>query len=260
MRNLAVGLAAIALLAACTARPAAPTSSLTIFAAASLKGALEEAKPAFEASHPGMTLTLSTDSSAVLEAQIEQGAPADVFLSADTSNPKKLVDGGVATGDPVAFAGNELAIIVPADNPADVTTPADLARDGLKVIAAGDAVPITAYATELVDNLAAETGYPSGFAAAYTGNIVSREDNVKAVVAKIELGEGDAAIVYVTDAAASTKVERIDVPDAANVQATYAGIVVRASPNQDAAKAFLDWFAGPDGQAILSSFGFLSPS
>ena len=133
-------------------------------------------------------------------------------------------------------------------------------RSGLKVIAAGDAVPITAYATQLVDNLASDPGYPPGFAAAYAANIVSKEDNVKAVVAKIELGEGDAGIVYVTDAAASTKVKTIEVPDAANVRATYAGVVVKASPNQEAAKAFLDWFAGPDGQAILSSFGFLPPT
>jgi len=113
------------------------------------------------------------------------------------------------------------------------------------------------YATQLVDGLAREPGYPAGFAAAYAANIVSKEDNVKAVVAKIELGEGDAGIVYVTDAAASTGIKTIDVPDAANVRATYAGIVVKASSHRDAAKAFLDWFAGPDGQRILSSFGFL---
>jgi molybdate transport system substrate-binding protein len=260
MRTLAMGVAAIALVAACTAGPATQATDLTIFAAVSLKGALDKAKPAYEASHPGLTLTVSTDSSSALETQIEQGAPADVFLSADEANPRKLVSGGFAGGDPVAFAGNQLTIIVPADNPAGLNSPADLARSGSKVIAAGDAVPITAYATQLVDNLARDPGYPPGFAAAYADNIVSKEDNVKAVVAKIELGEGDAGIVYVTDAAASTKVKTIGVPDAANVRATYAGVVVKASPNSEAAKAFLDWFAGPDGQAILSSFGFLPPS
>ncbi len=267
MRSLAIQLVAVAfIVAACWTGSALSTGSapsstdLTIFGAASLKGALEKAKPAYEASHPGITLTLSTDSSAVLEAQIEQGAPADVFLSADTSNPQKLVDGGFASGGATDFAGNKLTIIVALDNPADVTTPADLARSGLKVIAAGDGVPITAYAAQLVDNLGDQPGYPPEFAAAYAANIVSKEDNVKAVVAKIELGEGDAGIVYVTDAAASTKITTIAVPDAANVRATYAGVVVKASPNQDAAKTFLDWFAGPDGQAILASFGFLPPS
>ena len=121
-------------------------------------------------------------------------------------------------------------------------------------------MPITKYATQLVDNLAKESGYPADFAAKYAANIASKEDNVKAVVAKIELGEGDAGIVYVTDAKASDKVTTIDVPDAANVPATYDGVVVKAAKDVAAAKAFLDWFAGPDGQTILSGLGFLPPS
>lgn len=247
-----------------TTQPSAPASApnvqLTIYGAASLKGALDKAKAAYEAVVAGATLTISTDSSAALETQIEQGAPADVFLSADTVNPKKLVDKGLAAGDPVTFAGNKLTVIVPADNPAGVKTPADLAGSGIKVIAAGGEVPITRYAAQLVANLAKEAGYPADFAAAYAANVASQEDNVKAIVAKIELGEGDAGIVYVTDAKASTKVLTVDVPDTANVPATYAGVVVKASRDTAAAKAFLDWFAGPDGQAILSSFGFLPPS
>ena len=233
---------------------------LTIFGAASLKGVLDKAKAAYETANPGTTLTISTDSSAALETQIEQGAPADVFLSADTTNPKHLVDGGFASGSTVTFAGNKLTVIVPTANPGRVSSPADLAKSGLKVIAAGDAVPITKYATQLVANLAKEAGYPADFAAKYATNIASKEDNVKAVVAKIELGEGDAGIVYVTDAKASTKVTTVDVPRSANVPATYAGVVVKASANQDAAQAFLHWFAGPDGQAILASFGFLPSS
>ncbi len=246
--------------ASASAEPSAAPVELTVFGAASLKGALEKAKAAYETANPGTTVTLSTDSSSALETQIEQGAPADVFLSADTTNPKKLVDAGLADGAAVTFAGNKLTIIVPSDNPAKIASPADLAKAGIKVIAAGDEVPITKYATQLVDNLAKEAGYPADFAAAYAKNVASKEDNVKAVVAKVELGEGDAGIVYVTDAKASTKVTTVDVPDAANVPATYAGVVVKASRNAAAAKAFLDWFAGPDGQAILSDFGFLPPS
>jgi len=245
--------------AATTAGSAAP-GALTIYGAASLKGVLDKVKTVYETSNPGTTLAISTDSSSALETQIEQGAPADVFLSADTTNPKKLVDKGLAEGAAVAFAGNRLTIIVPAANPAGIKTPADLARSGVKVIAAGDAVPITKYATQLVANLAKETGYPTHFAAAYAANIVSREDNVNAVVAKIELGEGDAGIVYVTDAAASTKVTTMAVPDGANVPAVYAGVVVKASRNAAAATAFLMWLSGPDGQAILRTFGFLPPS
>lgn len=240
--------------------PSAAPAALTIFGAASLKGVLDKVKITYEAANPGTTLTISTDSSATLETQIEQGAPADVFLSADTTNLQKLVDKGLAAGAAVTFAGNKLTVIVPTVNPAGITSPKDLARAGVKVIAAGDAVPITKYATQLVANVAKEPGYPADFAAKYTANIASKEDNVKAIVAKIELGEGDAGIVYVTDAKASTTVTTVDVPDTANVPATYAGVVVKSSKNAAAAQAFLTWFAGPDGQAILSTFGFLPPS
>jgi len=249
-----------------TASSAAPSGSvaasgeLTVYAAASLKSALDKAKTAYEAADPGTTLTVSTDSSAALETKIEQGAPADVFLSADTSNPKKLVDKGLAAGDPVAFAGNVLTIIVPTANPAGITSPKDLAKPGIKVMAAGDEVPITKYANQLVANLAKQAGYPMDFVSAYAANIASKEDNVKGIVGKIELGEGDAGIVYLTDAKASTKVSAVGIPPGANVPATYAGVVVKAARDPAAAKAFLDWLAGPDGQAILSSFGFLPPS
>ena len=240
--------------------PSVETADLTVFGAASLAKALDQAKVAYESATPGATLTISTDSSAALETQIEQGAPADVFLSADTTNPQKLVDGGFADGDAVVFAGNELTIITPTDNPGGLAGPSDLGKAGIRVVAAGDEVPITKYATQLVDNLAGEAGAPADFAAAYAANVVSKEDNVAAVRAKIEVGEGDAAIVYVTDAKASDKVATIDVPDSANVPATYAGVVVKASSNTTAAHAFLDWFAGPDGQAILAEFGFLPPA
>jgi molybdate transport system substrate-binding protein len=233
---------------------------LTVFGAASLKGVLDKAKAAYESTYPGTTVTISTDSSSALEMQIEQGAPADVFLSADTTNPQKLVDGGFADGAATTFAGNKLTVIVPTANPAGIKTPADLAKSGVKVIAAGDEVPITKYAKQLVGNLAKDSGYPADFAAKYAANVASQEDNVKAVVAKVELGEGDAGIVYVTDAKASTKVTPIDIPDTANVPATYAGVVVKASKNAAAGKTFLDWFAGPDGQAILTEFGFLPPT
>jgi len=236
------------------------SAPLTILGAASLNAALPTLKGAWEAAHPGAVLTISTDSSAALETQIEQGAPADVFLSADTTNPGKLVARALADGPPVNFAGNTLTIVVPSANPAGISSPYDLGRKGVKVIAAGDDVPITRYANEAVTNLARQPQAPAGFAAAYAANVVSKEDNVKAVIAKIELGEGDAGIVYVTDARASTKVGVVAIPDVANVPATYAGVVIKGSAQTAAAHAFLDWLAGPDGQAILASFGFLPPA
>ena len=184
----AVLLAVLALAAACspatpaaspsgvraTATPAPAAVDLTVYGAASLKGALEKAKTAYEAAAPGVTLTISTDASSALATKIEEGAPADVFLSADTRSPQALVDRGLTDGPAVHFAGNELTVIVPADNPAGIATPADLAKAGVKVIAAGDAVPITKYAKQLVDNLATKPGYPPGFVAAYAANVVSR--------------------------------------------------------------------------------------
>ncbi len=253
--------AAPATAAPSTATPSAEAIELTVYGAASLKGVLDKAKAAYEAANPGVTVTVSTDSSTALATQIQQGAPADVFLSADTKNPQALADAGLTTGAPVPFAGNKLTIIVPATGTPVVTTPFDLAKSGVKVIAAGDDVPITKYATQLVANLAKQAGAPAGFAAKYAANIASKEDNVKAVVAKIELGEGDGGIVYVTDAKASDKVKSVDVPDDANVPATYAGVVIKDSPHVDVATAFQTWFDGPDGQAILADAGFLpSPS
>jgi molybdate transport system substrate-binding protein len=231
-----------------------------VFAAASLKGALEAAEPVYEAANPGVNLLISADASSALETKIEQGAPVEVFLSADTTNPQKLVDKGMTAGPAVNFAGNKLTVMVPIANPAKITTPKDLAKEGVKIVAAGDAVPITKYANQLVANLAKEPGYPADFVAAYDANVVSKEDNVKALVAKLELGEGDAGIAYVTDAKASTKVATVEVPPGADVLATYAGVVVKASPNQAAASAYLTWIAGPAGQAILSGYGFLPPS
>jgi molybdate transport system substrate-binding protein len=242
-----------------TASSSPVAAELTILGAASLNGVLDVVKTDYEAANLGTTLTISTDSSAALETKIEQGAPADVFLSADMTNPQKLIDRGFATGPVVRFAGNKLTIIVPKDNPAGIKTPADLARDGVDIIAAGDGVPITEYATQLIHNLATEPGYPDGFEAGCAANVASKEENVKAIVGKIELGQGDAGIVYVTDAAGNANLRTIPVPDSANVLATYNGVLVSASKHAVGARAFLAWLAGPDGQAVLARFGFLPP-
>jgi len=235
----------------------AESGELTVFAAASLRSVLVEVVAGFAADHPGVTVAVSTDSSAALATQIEQGAPADVFLSADMTNARRLVDAGLVAGDVVVFAGNLLTIIVPEGNPARLASPADLARPGIKVVAAGDEVPISRYAAQLVENLARQSGYPGDFAAGYAANIVSREDSVAGAVAKIELGEADAGIVYVTDAAASGKVDMLAVPTAANVTVTYGGVVIDRGSGDAAGATFLEWLVGPSGQDILASFGFV---
>lgn len=239
--------------------PALPQQRLTIFAAASLTSVLDELRSAWEAATPGERLTISTDSSATLAAQIELGAPADLFLSADSINPERLARAALTAGPPVVFARNRMTIITPAGNPAGIRSPFDLGRPGVAVIAAGASVPISEYARRIVSNLALMPGAPAGFEAAYEANVRSREDNARAVVARIELGEGDAAIVYLTDAALSAELATVSIPDAANVTASYAGVVVGASPRAEMAAAFLSWLTGPTGREILVGHGFLAP-
>jgi molybdate transport system substrate-binding protein len=232
-----------------------PVIPVRVFGAASLTSVLDQAKASYEASHSVVEVTISTGSSAALRTQIEQGAEADVFLSADTLNPQALVDAGVAAGDAIPFATNLLTIVVPDGNPGHISSAADLAREDVTIIAAGEDVPITRYAEEAVENLAGLPGYPADFAAAYQSNVASREDNVGAVTAKIGLGEGDAAIVYVTDALAAS-LATVEIPAEATVVATYAGVVLRDAASADEADEFLDWLRGPTGQAILAEYGF----
>jgi molybdate transport system substrate-binding protein len=228
-----------------------------VFAAASLANAFGDLQEPWAAAHPGSELIGSFDASSALRTQIEAGAPADVLASADTRNAQTLVDGCFAPGPITPFAGNALVIVVPTDNPAGIASPADLAREGVRVVAAGAEVPITRYATQAIENLAALEGYPEGFAATVAANTVSEEDNVRAVLAKIELGEGDAAIVYATDAAASDQVETVAIPDEANVPASYAAVTILAAPQPALAAEFLDFLVSPEAQSILAGYGFL---
>jgi molybdate transport system substrate-binding protein len=271
LRHKAVGAVAGLLLAAvaagCSGLPAADGRAaserveLTVFAAASLRDAFGAVKESYEAAHPGAAVTFSFDGSGTLRTQLEQGARADLFASADEVNPRMLVDAGLVDGRPVPFAGNRLALVVPAGNPAGITSPFDLARPGVRLVGAGATVPITEYAAQMVAILAGLPGASRDFAASVEANVVSREDNVRAVLAKVELGEGDAAIVYATDAtAAGDAVELIPLPADANVPVTYAAVVLRDAPHREAAARFLAWLAGAEGQAVLARFGFTAPA
>lgn len=260
-RPLVAAVAACLIAVGCAApspsRPGASDSrpTVAVFAAASLGrmvGALDRAY----GQGAGVAIESSTASSTALRVRIEHGASADLFLSADTKNPDALRAEGLADGEVTAFARNGLTIIVPAGNPAAIATIADLGRPGVKVIAAGDAVPISGYAALAVDRWAATAGADPSFAAAYARNVVSREDNVAAVVTKIELGEGDAAIVYATDVAGATAVEAIALPPAIDVVATYAGVVPSTARDGPAGHALLSWLTSSDGQAFLAGFGF----
>lgn len=245
-----------ALVAGCNSAPAATPTQLTVLAAASLTDTLPDLATAWKTSHPTVDLVTSTGATSTLRTQIEQGSPADVLLGADTTNAQALVDEGDASGPVTQYATNLLTVIVPASNPEGIHSPADLAKPGVCVIAAGTDVPINKYAEQLVAKLAQRPDYGPSFATGYEANVCSREDNVGAVVNKVSLGEGDAAIVYVTDAKSGQNLAQVDVPADSNVVATYGGVPVKASANAAAAADFLAWLRGAAGQAVLRAHGF----
>jgi molybdate transport system substrate-binding protein len=229
--------------------------TITVAGAASLQDALNAAATRYENTHAWSGIQFTFDASSALRAQIEQGAPVDAFVSADIANPQQLVDHGLAEGPVRVIARNQLVIVVPRSTSA-VATPADLSRPGVKVVAAGLDVPISKYAGQLIANLANLAGYPPDYSTKVAANIVSREANVRAIVAKVALGEGDAGIVYATDAT-SADVGTVQIPAGSNVITTYGAVTIKASHHPTEARAFLDWLAEPDGQAVLAPFGFL---
>jgi molybdate transport system substrate-binding protein len=230
-----------------TAAAAALSGSITVFAA-SLTAAFKHAGDAFMKANPGVTVTFSFDASSALVAQITQGAPADVFASADTSNMDKLTTAGLNGSAPANMATNLLSIIVAPGNPKGIKTEADLAQPGLKVVVCDPTVPCGKYAQQSLDK------------AKVTLTPASLEQNVKGVVTKVTAGEADAGIVYVTDVkAAGDKAAGVEIPADANVQATYPIASVKASTHTDIDNAFIAFLTGTDGQAILAKYGFGKP-
>jgi molybdate transport system substrate-binding protein len=220
-------------------------SGIKVFAAASLTAAFNELGPQFTAANGGTKVTFNFAGSQALATQLQQGAPADVFASADIPNMDKVKD---LVGTPQNFASNQLQIVVEKGNPKGVRGLDDLASPDLKVVLAAGEVPAGKYAQQAFEQ------------AAVTVKPVSQEDNVKAVVNKVALGEADAGIVYVTDVTAGgDKVEGVDIPDDLNVLATYPIATVKASKAQDKAQAFLDLVLSDQGQQVLKKYGFLPP-
>lgn len=232
-------------------------ATLKVFAAASLTDAFREIAAVYEKAHPGDTVELSLAGSQVLRTQIEQGARADVFASADLDHAEVLRRGG-HLGSHRVFARNELVVVAPAGG--KVARLGDLARPGLKLVVAGSTVPVGRYTTQTLGKLAAAGLYGDDFQARVTANVVSQETNVRIVLSKVALGEADAGFVYVTDArTAPGKVETIEIPDRYNVVAQYPIGVLAASAAPEAAAAFVALVVGPEGTEILRRFGFEIP-
>ncbi|MGS2642538.1 molybdate ABC transporter substrate-binding protein [Streptosporangium sp. LJ11] len=250
-------LALAAVLSGCGAGDPAPASApassegdattLTVLAAASLTGTFTELGKAFEAAHPGTTVRFGFGSSATLAQQIVQGAPADVFAAASPATMKTVTDVSMATG-PAVFARNTLQIAVPAGNPAEVDDLADLADPKVKVALCAEQVPCGGAAVRALD------------AAGLKVTPVTLEQDVKATLTKVELGEVDAALVYRTDVIASGgKVRGIDFPEAEKAINDYPIAVLSGAPAPEAARRFVDLVLSRQGAEVLAKAGFQTP-
>lgn len=224
--------------------PAAAPVTLHVFAAASLQEPFEELGEQFESEHEDVTVEFSFAGSSTLVEQIQQGAPADVFASADTKNMDKLTDAGLEEADPVDFTTNTLRIAVPAGNPAGVTDLASLTGD-LNLVVCAPEVPCGA-ATETVEEAAGLEFAP-----------VSEEQSVTDVLNKVTSGEADAGLVYVTDVEkAGDAVEGIDFPEAQQAVNTYPITTVDGSANPQLGQEFVDLVTGEEGHKVLAGYGF----
>lgn len=243
-RLLVAALCGLALASGCseTGRPPA-----TVFAAASLTAPFEALVREFERRHPGREIELHCAGTPQLVLQMREGAPVDVFASADGASMQRVVDLGLAAAPPAVLATNRLAIVTAEGNPHGIAGLADLARGELRVLLCGPEVPAGRYAREALARASVEP------------RTLSDEPSVKSVVSKVALGEVDAGIVYVTDVATDAGVDAVPIPDAQNVVATYPIAVLTAGSDRATGEAFVAFALSPDGQAILRSSGFGAP-
>jgi molybdate transport system substrate-binding protein len=258
VRLAAMGLLALGM-AACSGSPAPSpsagpsgtpgvTGNVSVFAAASLTETFTRIGKDFEAANPGARVTFNFAGSSALATQINQGAPADVFASAAPANMKTVTDAGNADGDPVVFVRNQLVIAVPKGNPKGIAGLADLAKPGVKVALCAAQVPCGA---------AARTALA---AASVPITPVTLEQDVKSALAKVKLGEVDAALVYRTDvSAARADVDGVEFPESAKAVNQYPIVVLKGAANKAAARAFVAYVLSDKGMGILTKAGFQAP-
>lgn len=232
--------------------------TLTIFAASSLTDAFTELGEVFEGQHPGAAVLFNFGASSDLATQLAEGAPGDVFASANARQMENAAAAGRIAGDPVNFLTNSLVLIVPADNPAGIETLADIANEGVKFVTAAPDVPIRGFTDQMLDNAAADPAYGEEFKTAVLANIVSEEANVRQLAAKVVLGEADAGVVYKSDVTPdiADQVQVIEIPEALNVIAVYPLAAISDSASPEMAQAFVDLVLSDEGQAILAKWGF----
>ncbi|MCB0101304.1 MAG: molybdate ABC transporter substrate-binding protein [Anaerolineales bacterium] len=237
-----------------TSKPESQT--LLVFAAASLTDAFTEIGAAFDAANPGVTTTFNFAGSQALRTQIEEGAPADVFASANKTQMDAVIAASLITEETQKnFLTNKLVVILPANNPAALEKLEDLAKPGIKLVLAAKEVPVGKYSLEAFNLMNGSFGID--FKDKVLANVVSNEDNVKQVVAKVQLGEADAGIVYTSDAIAAPDLKTLEIPADVNVIAKYPIAPLSNAKNAELAAEFIEYVLSAEGQAILAKWGFI---
>lgn len=231
------------------------SGTLTVLAASSLTDAFGELAVTFQEQNPDTKVRTSFGGSSELLTQMEQGAPADVFASADGDKMDTAVQEGLVN-EPQTFARNRPVIIVPKDNPAGIHGLQDLAKSGTKLVLAQDGVPIAEYAKKILAN--ADPEYGGNLEQQVMNNVVSREANVRASANRVSLGEADATFVYITDVTLDIEdqVEVIEIPKDLNVIATYPIATLKEASNPELAQQWIDLLLSDEGQRLLEEYGF----
>ena len=233
--------------------------TLIVFSASSLTDAFEAIADEFEAQNPNIEILFNFAGSSTLATQLDQGAPADIFASANQLQMDTAFDNELIAGEPMIFAGNRLVLIVPIDNPAEIYSLDDLINPNINLIVASPDVPVRVYTDDMLEQLADNEAYGSEFRDAIIANIVSEEPNVRQVSAKVALGEADAGIVYYSDVTLdiAETITIIPIPNEFNSFATYPIAITDASDQSERAQMFIDFVLSDIGQDILTEWGFL---
>ena len=262
--SLAAGITILALLlaAGCTSSvtsPAQEKKQLTVFAAASLTGAMTDISKAYEAEHPDTQIVMNFDNAATLRTQIEQSAHADLFLSANTKHMTALQGEGLIINNSVKiFAKNKLALLIPKENRANITGLSDLAQPGIRLVVGTKEAPFGDYTRQALGKMANDSAYGLLYQNAVMKNVISEEPTVPSLVAKLRIGEADAGIAFASDVSEGDRalVTTIPIPDRYNVIALYPLGIVQESMVKDQAAAFAQFITSTEGNAILVRYGF----
>ena len=240
--------------------PVVEEENLTIFAASSLVEVFDEMAKSFQVDHPGVEFSFNYAGSQQLVQQLAQGAPADIFASADIKQMDSAVSVERVNPDQINFfAGNKLVLVTPTDNPGQIQNLKGLTKEGLKLVLAAPEVPVGAYTLEFLENASTDPSFGTDYKEQVIKNVVSYEENVRAVLSKVILGEADAGIVYLSDAlhAGPAQVMMIEIPDLLNATISYPIAPVKDSSQPELADQFIQFILSEAGQEILIRFGFL---